>query len=385
MSDPDVMTGRETSDPTGSTTPSGDVSSRTAGSDAWASLRGSWTFWIAVVLITALAILAAVPQLFTDVKPDFCQASLSRQPPSSEAWFGYTQQGCDVFSRTIYGARASLIVGFLATLFALVLGAGAGVYAGFFGGIVDAIISRIIDLFTAMPILLGSIIILSLIPTPEGATKIFTILKVALVIAVLGWTSTARVARSAVLQVKQADYVSASRSLGASRSWMIRKHVIPNAAAPVIVVTTLSLGSYIGAEATLSFLGIGLQAPVISWGIDINDASTYVRTTPHMLLFPAIFLGLTVLAFISLGEAVREALDPKAASLTKVKKGEAIGGALPTTGIASEEVLEELPDEVQGAPVDDTAAVGYVGPLDPVPGATLPQRTTNPPTERPGP
>jgi oligopeptide transport system permease protein len=115
-----------------------------------------------------------------------------------------------------------------------------------------------------------------------------------------------------VIQVKQADFVSASRALGASRSWMIRKHILPNAIAPVIVITTISLGSYIGAEATLSYLGIGLQPPVISWGIAINDAAAYVRSTPHMLFFPAAFLSLTVLAFISLGDVVREALDPKA-------------------------------------------------------------------------
>jgi len=115
-----------------------------------------------------------------------------------------------------------------------------------------------------------------------------------------------------VIQVKQADFVSASRALGASRTWMIRKHILPNAIAPVIVITTISLGGFIGAEATLSYLGIGLQPPVISWGIAISDSAAYVRSTPHMLFFPALFLSLTVLAFISLGDVVREALDPKA-------------------------------------------------------------------------
>jgi oligopeptide transport system permease protein len=115
-----------------------------------------------------------------------------------------------------------------------------------------------------------------------------------------------------VIQVKQADYVNAARALGASKTWIIRKHIMPNAAAPVIVITTLSLGGYIGAEATLSYLGIGLQPPVISWGIAISDAAPYVRSTPHMLFFPAFFLSLTVLAFIALGDKVREALDPKA-------------------------------------------------------------------------
>jgi oligopeptide transport system permease protein len=220
-------------------------------------------------------------------------------------------QGCDVYARTIYGARASIVVGIIATLTAMTLGSAVGVYAGFYGGVVDSLLSRLTDIFFAIPLLLGSIIILTSIPTPAGS-QFFSILKVALVIAALGWTSTARVARSSVIQVKQADFVSASRALGASRTWMIRKHILPNAIAPVIVISTISLGSYIGAEATLSYLGIGLQPPVISWGIAINDAAAYVRSTPHMLFFPALFLSMTVLAFIALGDVVREALDPKA-------------------------------------------------------------------------
>lgn len=284
---------------------------RTLAGDAWETLRSSWVFWASLVLIAFLIVMAAFPGLFTSVDPASCQAARARVTPSSSAWFGYDVQGCDVYARTIYGARASIVVGTIATTAAMIIGAGIGVYAGFFGGLVDSLLSRLTDIFFAIPLLLGSIIILTSIPTPAG-NQFLSILKVAMVIAVLGWTSTARVARSSVIQVKQADFVSASRALGASRSWMIRKHIIPNAIAPVIVITTISLGSYIGAEATLSYLGIGLQPPVISWGIAINDAAPYVRSTPHMLFFPALFLSMTVLAFIALGDVVREALDPKA-------------------------------------------------------------------------
>ena len=284
---------------------------RTLGGDAWETLRSSWVFWASLTLIAILIVMSAFPGLFTSADPASCQATRARLTPSSDAWFGYDVQGCDVYARTIYGARASIVVGSIATFAAMVIGAGVGIYAGFFGGIVDTLLSRVTDIFFAIPILLGSIIILTSIPTPSGSA-FFSIIKVSLVIAALGWTSTARVARSSVIQVKQADFVSASRALGASRTWMIRKHIVPNAAAPVIVITTISLGSYIGAEATLSYLGIGLQSPVISWGIAISDAAAYVRSTPHMLFFPATFLSLTVLAFISLGDVVREALDPKA-------------------------------------------------------------------------
>jgi oligopeptide transport system permease protein len=307
MSDPNLAVASLTADPSAHLVAPG----RSLGRDAWLTLRSSWVFWTSLVLITALLVIAVVPGLFTNVDPAQCLGGRARGKPSSAAWFGYDVQGCDVFARTIFGARTSIIVGIVATLMALVVGAGAGVYAGFYGGLVDSVISRITDIFFAIPITLGSIIVLTSIPTPQG-NDFLAILKVCASIAALGWTSTARVARSSVIQVKQADFINAARALGASRSWIIRKHILPNAAAPVIVVTTLSLGGYIGAEATLSYLGIGLQPPVISWGIAISDAQTYVRTTPHMLFFPALFLSFTVLAFIMLGDAVREALDPKA-------------------------------------------------------------------------
>lgn len=291
-------------------------SSRTLAGDAWDTLRTSWVFWLSLTAIVFFVIVAIVPGVFAHTDPTDCQAIRARVKPElghwfQGNWFGYDVQGCSVYSRTVYGARASIVVGTISTLMALVLGAGIGVYAGFYGGWVDSILSRITDIFIGIPILLGAIIILTSIPTPP-TSQFLNILKVSLAIAVLGWTSTARVARSSVIQVKQADYVNAARALGASRGWIIRKHIVPNAAAPVIVITTLSLGGYIGAEATLSYLGIGLQPPVISWGIAISDAAAYVRSTPHMLFFPAFFLSVTVLAFIALGDKVREALDPKA-------------------------------------------------------------------------
>ena len=312
MSDPDSLAALEVVEGAPGTASAAETGpGRTLAGDAWRRLRSNWVFWASVVMILVLVVMSIFPGLFTNADPSYCEASRSRGTPSSAAWFGFDNQGCDVYARTIYGARASILVGIFATLTALVIGAGVGVYAGFYGGIVDTLLSRVTDVFFAIPILLGSIIILTSIPSPSDS-QLFSIVKVALVIAVLGWTSTARVARSAVIQVKQADFVNASRALGASRSWMIRKHILPNSLAPVIVVATISLGSYIGAEATLSYLGIGLTPPVISWGIAISDAGVYVRSTPHMLFFPALFLSLTVLAFISLGDAVREALDPKA-------------------------------------------------------------------------
>ena len=136
-------------------------------------------------------------------------------------------------------------------------------------------------------------------------------LKVVLALVILGWPSLARLMRSSVIQVKPNDYVQAARALGASPTRIVRSHILPNSLAPVIVVATIELGAFIAAEATLSFLGIGLQPPAISWGIDISAALVGLRTAPHMLFFPSVFLSLTVLAFIMLGDAVRDALDPK--------------------------------------------------------------------------
>jgi oligopeptide transport system permease protein len=137
--------------------------------------------------------------------------------------------------------------------------------------------------------------------------------KVVAVLAILGWPGIARLMRSSVLQVKPNDYVSAARALGATPGRIIFSHILPNSMAPVIVVSTINLGAYVAVEATLSFLGIGVQPPAISWGLAISEASGIglIRAAPHMLIFPSIFLSLTVLAFILLGDVVRDALDPK--------------------------------------------------------------------------
>ncbi|GAB3698785.1 ABC transporter permease [Mariniluteicoccus flavus] len=281
--------------------------------DAWRELRTSPMFWIAAALITTVVLMAAVPQLFTRADPLFCDLNKARQPPGQGAAFGYDLQGCNVYARTIYGARASVLVGVLATLGTLLLGSFIGIIAGFFGGWVDVLLSRIGDVFFAIPLLLGGILILYTFPNKLETPYLVVILKVVAAIVVLGWPSIARLMRSSVLQVKPTDYVQAARALGATPGRLIFSHVLPNAFAPAVVVATINLGAYIATEATLSFLGIGLQAPVISWGVAISEASGigYIAAAPHMLLFPSLFLSLTVLGFILLGESIRDALDPK--------------------------------------------------------------------------
>lgn len=285
--------------------------SRSLGRDAWEGLRRRPAFIIAAVLIVLFITMAVAPRLFTATDPLACDLSKSRQGPSSEAWFGFDTNGCDVYARTIYGARASIAVGVLSALFVLIIGLFLGTIAGFYGRTTDVLVSRVGDIFFGIPILLGSLIVLVSFPSDEFTPAWMTIMKVVLALVLLGWPSLMRISRSSTIQVRSADYISAARALGASGSHIIRRHVLPNSIAPVIVVATISLGAFIGAEATLSFLGIGLQPPVVSWGVMISDAQPYIRSSPYMLLFPATALSLCVLSFIMLGDVIRDALDPR--------------------------------------------------------------------------
>jgi len=286
---------------------------RSLGSDAWEELRRRPLFWISSALILTFVVMAVFPQLFTNNDPYFADLSKARQGPSGDAWFGRDGQGYDVYARTIYGARASILVGLFATLFTLLVGSLIGIISGYRGGWLDSVISRVGEIFLGIPLLLGGILFLYIFPSDLETAFVFVVGKVAVVLGLLGWPTIARLMRSSVLQVKPNDYVQAARALGASPTRIIGSHILPNSLASVIVVSTINLGAYISVEATLSFLGIGLQPPAISWGIAISEASGIglIRAAPHMLIFPSIFLSLTVLAFIMLGDAVRDALDPK--------------------------------------------------------------------------
>ncbi|WP_245581239.1 ABC transporter permease [Propionicicella superfundia] len=290
--------------------------------DAWDVLRRNPLFWISAVLMVLFVVMAAVPQLFAPNDPSApgaCDLNNARLGPSAQAWFGYDLQGCDVYALTIWGARSSILVGLFTTLVTVIIGVSLGVIAGYAGKWVDTLLSRVADVFFAIPLLLGGIIFMYTFPTPtnsglsETALYFLIVFKVTLAMAILGWPGLFRLMRSSVMQVKPQEYIQASRALGGSPLRIIRRHIIPNAFAPVLVVATIDLGGYIATEATLSFLGIGLQDPAISWGIAISSASQlgYIVAAPHMLLFPSVFLSLTVLAFIMMGESLRDALDPK--------------------------------------------------------------------------
>jgi ABC-type dipeptide/oligopeptide/nickel transport system permease subunit len=272
--------------------------------DAWRELRHNPLFLVAAGLILLFVVMAAVPQLFTSRNPHACDLSNSLVTPSSEHWFGFDLQGCDYYTRVIYGARVSIVIGVVTTVFSVLIAMVLGSLAGYYGGWVDGVISRFTDIVFGLPFILGAIVVLSVI----GDHSLWW---VTLVLVLLGWTTMTRLSRSSVLSVRDSDYVNAAKALGASDLRILLRHVLPNAIAPVIVYATIYIGIIIAAEAALSFLGVGLQLPAISWGLMISEAQTRVLTAPHLLLFPGAFLSLTVLSFILMGDALRDALDPK--------------------------------------------------------------------------
>jgi|SRR5690625_451584 oligopeptide transport system permease protein len=282
---------------------------------AWKSLRTNWIFWASSVLLLLVLIVVFFPGMFTSVDPRAADLSKSLQGPQPGHIFGFDRQGYDVFARTIHGARASVIIGLLTTIIVTIIGLFTGAIAAFFGGWTDTIISRVTDIFFAIPLLLAAIVGLSALNNVWPNRGYWGgVLAVVIALGAFGWPQITRIARGAVLEIKNLEFVDAARSLGSSKWRNLFTHLIPNALPPVIVTATVSLGVYIVAEATLSFLGIGLPPSVVSWGNDIAAAQPQVRSGDnlHVLFFPAGALALTVLSFMLLGDAVRDALDPKA-------------------------------------------------------------------------
>lgn len=282
-----------------------DTAAENLWSDAWKELRTSPIFLISGGIILLFTVMAIFPQWFTSADPRSCLLSNSLELPSSEHWFGFDVQGCDYYARTVYGARVSMSIGITVVLFAAILAVILGSVSGYYGGISDSIIARVTDIWFAIPTILGGIVILTLL----GTRGFF---QVAFVLVILGWPTMLRLYRSSVLSVKEHDYVEAARALGASDLRILRTHILPNAIAPVIVYGAITVGVIISVEASLSFLGVGLQLPAISWGLMISGAQTRLLSAPHLLLFPGLFLSLAVFGFILMGDALRDALDPKA-------------------------------------------------------------------------
>lgn len=274
--------------------------------EAWKNLRKRPLFWVSAFIITVAVLLAAFPGLFTSQDPSYCELSRSLGGSQPGHPFGFTKQGCDIYARVVYGARASVLVGILTTICVVFIGGAFGSLAGYFGGWLDSLLSRLTDVFFAVPLLLAAIVFMQMFKEQRN------IWMVILVLSTFGWTQIARITRGTVLSAKNEEFVTAARATGASRGRILLSHIIPNAMAPIIVYATVALGTFIVAEASLSFMGIGLPPSVVSWGVDISQAKESLRVAPMVLFYPAMALALTVLSFIMMGDVVREALDPKA-------------------------------------------------------------------------
>jgi len=285
-------------------TPTGRERTSSLWGDAGRQLIRRPTFVLPALFILTMVSMAVFPKLWTSQDPRDCTVTRSRLSPSAEHIFGTDVLGCDYFSHAIYGARPSLQIAVGATIGIVIIGGLLGLLSGFFGGWVDTIISRVTDIFLGLPFLLGAIVFLIVIKRQD-------VWSITAILVILGWTTVARVLRGNVIASKGLDYVQAARAMGASNGRIMFKHILPNALAPVMVIATIALGAFVAAEATLSFLGVGLIPPQVSWGIMINSNQDYYDQYPLLLVFPCLFLVGTVLSFILIGDALRDALDPK--------------------------------------------------------------------------
>lgn len=284
--------------------------SRTLWGDAWQRLKRNklamaGAVWIIFMVIVALSAPFWAPAtLGSPTEVDTTQmAQLARQAPSAAHPFGTDALGRDVLCRVVFGARISLAVGLLATAISTVIGLVMGAIAAYYGGIWDTIIMRLADTFLAFPYTLFVIMMLAVIGS--GLQNVF------IAIGVLGWPSIARVFRSAILSVKENDYVDAARAMGASDLRIIARHIFPNSVATIVVYATMNIGGAILTESALSYLGMGITPPNPSWGVMIQDGQQYLATSPWLMIMPGLAILTTVLAFTLLGDGLRDALDVK--------------------------------------------------------------------------
>lgn len=258
---------------------------------------------VALVFISLIILIAVLAPYISPYNPYEINVYRVLEPPSREHIFGTDELGRDVLSRVLYGARVSLKVGFIAMGIAILTGTLLGAIAGYYGGVVDSIIMRAVDVMLAFPTLF---LILAVVAVLEPSIYIIMV-----VIGLTGWMDVSRLVRAEVLSLKEREFVLAAKAAGASSAWIIFKHILPNALYPVIVAATFSVGGAILIESGLSFLGLGIQPPEPSWGGILSVGKDYITVAWWLSLFPGIAIFLTVLSFNLLGEALRDALDPK--------------------------------------------------------------------------
>lgn len=281
--------------------------SETYWQDVWRRLKQNKLAMIGlyfVIFITLVAIVGPpLVKMFRNIDYSTQDLTKSNLRPNGQFWFGTDMFGRDIFVRILYGARISLIVGYVASILNLVIGVLYGGISGYFGGKVDLILMRIVDILYSIPMMIYVILLMLVFGAGLGSVLI--------ALAIAYWLSMARIVRAQILSLKQQEFVLAARTLGASNSRILLRHLIPNSMGPIIVTLTLSVPSAIFTESFLSFIGLGVSAPKASWGSLASEALEGFLLYPYQLLFPALAISLTILAFNFLGDGLRDALDPK--------------------------------------------------------------------------
>lgn len=273
--------------------------------DAFVRLRKNKLAVLGAVILVVLMVLSLLAPIIAPYSFEEQNLELGATPPSSAHWLGTDTLGRDQLTRILYGSRISLAVGFTATAVALIIGVLWGTIAGYYGGRVDAFMMRFVDVLYALPFVIFIILL----------TVVFgrSLLLLFLAIGAVEWLTMARITRAQVLNLKQQEFIEAAISIGASKSRIIFKHLIPNALGPIIVYTTLTIPSVILLESFLSFLGLGIQPPNSSWGSLISRGVETMEEYPWLLIYPGLVLSITLFSLNFLGDGLRDALDPKTA------------------------------------------------------------------------
>ena len=278
---------------------------RSLWSDAWRVLRRNRAAVASAVVISSMTVLVIIGPLFSPYAYDFTDWSNLSIAPSLETGhvFGTDTLGRDLFVRTLYGGRISLMVGVVATIVSLGIGISYGATAGYFGGRLDHIMMRIVDILYALPFMF--LVILLMVFFGRNIVLIFV------AIGAINWLDMARIVRGQTLSLKNKEFVEAAEAQGVTAFAILRRHVVPNLLGVVAVYVTLTIPQVILVESFLSFLGLGVQEPMTSWGALVKDGSEELQSAPWMLVFPALFLAATLFCFNFLGDGMRDALDPK--------------------------------------------------------------------------
>jgi oligopeptide transport system permease protein len=281
------------------------VEGRSLWIDAWRTLRKNRAAVIAAVILVAMTLLVLVGPWLSPYAYDFTDWSNTSIGPSLSTGhvFGTDTLGRDLFVRTLYGGRISLLVGLVATIVSLAIGVAYGATAGYFGGRIDNLMMRIVDILYAMPFMF--FVILLMVFFGRNIVLIFV------AIGAINWLDMARIVRGQTLSLKHKEFVEAAEALGVSTFALIRRHIVPNLLGVVAVYVTLTIPQVILVESFLSFLGLGVQEPMTSWGALVKDGAEEMESAPWMLVFPAVFLATTLFCFNFLGDGLRDALDPK--------------------------------------------------------------------------